>query len=364
MTSLRKVTTTLSLAIVAALSGQAAIAGVDHKQMNSTTQITFVSEDPWQPEDFVNGKTVPATWMPSPVITIDGVEDEAAWAQAPEVEVTLSYGDVDRAWLKAVYTDQEVFIRVRWADSSENREHHPWAWDAGNSTYVPGPQVEDSVMLSFEAGCEWNPSLLGGAIYDFDAWHWMAARSDPLDQAIDLYGNVRSRDTKLPGFYAYPSRVTQQEWELKFTENQAPELHADWSELDRVYIMQPVTKDLWVRATPDGGRHAPAFVEQLPAPVGAPTDGTGTSPQFSPVKLTGEAAEVAASGQWKDGYWTVEFRRDRVTPVKHIYDTMFNRLVQFSVHVFDQVEQLDQSSESQRLFLQFLPPKQELANKP
>ena len=72
----------------------------------------------------------------------------------------------------------------------------------------------------------------------------------------------------------------------------------------------------------------------------------------------------AASGQWKDGYWTVEFRRDRVTPVKHIYDTMFNRLVQFSVHVFDQVEQLDQSSESQRLFLQFLPPKQELANKP
>ena len=353
--------TSLSLAITAAVLSQAAVADVDHQQVNPTTKITYVSDDPWQPDGFVNGTTVPAIWLTSPDIRIDGMDDEVAWSLVPEVEVALKFGTVESAWLKAVYTDEEVFIRVRWADSSENRDHHPWTWDADASAYVPGPQIEDSIMISFEAGCEWNPSLLGGAIYDFDAWHWMAGRSDPVGQAIDLYGNVRARETRLPGFEAYSSRVSEQEWELKFTENQAPNLHAGWSELERVYILQPVTENLWVRAIPDGGKHAPAFVEQLPAPSGEPKEAGQSFPQFSPVKLTGEAAEVRARGQWKDGYWTVEFRRDRVTPVKHIYDTMFNRLVQFSVHVFDQAEQLDQAAESPRLFLQFLPPKQNLA---
>ena len=358
---MRKVTTNLALAITAASLGQAALADVDHRQVNPTTQITYVSNDPWQPEDFVNGTTVPAVWFQDAEISVDGMDDEAAWSVAPEIQAPLRYGPVESVWLKAVYTDEEVFIRVRWADSSENREHHPWTWDASENAYVPGPQVEDSVMLSFEAGCEWNPSLLGGAIYDFDAWHWMAGRSDPVGQAIDLYGNVRGRDTRLPGFEAFPSRVTEKEWELKFTENQAPELHAGWSELDRVYILQPVTEKLWVRAVPDGGKHAPAFVEQLPAPDAAPEDVAVVIPQFSPIKLTGEAAEVAARGQWEDGYWTVEFRRARVTPVKHIYDTIFNRLVQFSVQVFDQAEQLDQAAESTRLFLQFMPPERALA---
>jgi hypothetical protein len=172
---------------------------------------------------------------------------------------------------------------------------------------------------------------------------------------------VQDRDTKLPEFYPYQSRVVEKDWILKFTENQDVSLNADWDEIDRVYMMLPVTEKLWVRAVPDGGKLATPFVEQLPAPASAPGDSSQTSPQFSPVKLTGSAAEVSASGQWQDGYWTVEFRRARVTPVKHIYDTVFNRMVQFSVQVFDHVEGLDQSSESERLFLQFLRPEQNLA---
>ncbi|MHC4221873.1 MAG: hypothetical protein ACYST9_05580, partial [Planctomycetota bacterium] len=58
----------------------------------------------------------------------------------------------------------------------------------------------------------------------------------------------------------------------------------------------------------------------------------------------------------------VEFRRIRETPLRHIEDTIFNRLIQFSVHVFDQAERLDLASESPRLFLQFLPKGQKLVN--
>ena len=164
-------------------------------------------------------------------------------------------------------------------------------------------------------------------------------------------------------FNAYQSRVVENDIILKFTENQDVDLHADWNELDRVYMEQPVDRKLWVRAVPDGGRRAPAFVETKSAPSSVPQDTSKIYPQFSPVKLTGGAAEVAAKGQWKDGYWTVEFRRDRETPDGHLNDTIFNRLVQFSVHVFDQVERLDQASESARLFLQFLPKEQKLVNK-
>jgi hypothetical protein len=335
-------------------------ADVDHKQINEVTRITYVSEDAWQPEGFVNGIPVPAVYLPSADITMDGKDSEPEWQKAIEVIVPLQYGGTEEVMLKAMYTRDEVFIRVRWPDDTENRNHHPWTWDSELERYVEGPEIEDSVLLSFEAGCEWTPSLLGGYIYDFDAWQWMAARSDPLGQALDLYGNVQDREMGNPNFKTYQSRVLQDAWNLKFTENRDVDMVAQWNELDRVYMMQPVTETLHIRAIPDGGPQSPPFIQQLPPPATAPDDKTQVYPQFSPVKLTGSAAEVSARGQWENGFWTVEFRRDRETPVEHIYDTIFNRLIQFSVHVFDQTERVDEVSESPRLFLQFLPEETQL----
>lgn len=334
---------------------------VEHTR-NPARQIITVTDDDWQPDGFVTGQRVLAPWMQTPDVIVDGLDDEAAWSLAEEVEVPLAYGNVERAWLKALYTDDEVFIRVRWQDPREDREHHPWVWDDKQGGYVASSQIEDSVMLSFEAGCEWTPSVLGGYSYDFDAWHWMAARSDPLGQAVDLYGNVRTRDPGGDNFYPHASRIAKKDWLLKFTENVDPNLYSDWNELDRVYMLLPIKTDLWVSAVPDGGLRAPEFEKELPAPVDAPDDLSQVFPQYSPVRLTGSAAEVAAKGHWEDGYWTIEFRRLRYTPVGHIYDTVFNRMVQFSVQVFENAERLDQASESDRLYLQFLPPEQSLAS--
>ena len=351
-----------TLAATAALAfGTTALADVERRKGGGGDIVTVVN-DAWQPEDFVNGTAVPATWHEAPLMMIDGLEAEVEWETAKEVEVPLQYGAVDKAWVKAIYTDDEVFIRVKWADDSENRDHRPWVWNADKNLYEEGPQVEDSVMLSFEAGCEWTPSLLGGYMYDFDAWHWMAARSDPLGQAVDLYGNVQDQAMKIPGFEGYDSRITEDDWILKFTENQDVNLHAGWEQLDRVYMLLPATDKLWVKAVPDGGHQAPPFVEQLPAPNGEPDDPAAFVPQFSPVKLTGGAAEVAAKGRWEDGFWVVEFRRVRHTPAEHIFDTIFNRTVQFSVQVFDGVDRFDEASESGRLFLQFLPAEQRVVS--
>jgi len=351
-----------SLALAAVVVGMPAQAEITHQNTNPALQITQVEGEAWQPEDFVSGVAIPAAYLASEQIAIDGRDIEPEWDKAEEVTVPLQYGSVPEASLKAVYTEKEVFLRVRWPDASADREHHPWVWDAQQQRYVESPEVEDSVLLSFEAGCEWTPSLLGGYLYDFDAWQWMAARSDPLGQAVDLYGNVRAGRTGLSDFTEYASRVQEIEWQMKVIENHDVNPYAPVEDLDRVYIKQPVTRTLQIRAVPDGGSHYPQFAEQVPAPQGKPADPSQKFPQYSPVRLNGGAGEVSAKGHWEDGYWTVEFRRLRLTPAEHVYDTIFNRTVQFSVHVYSGTERMDEVAESPRLYLQFLPPEPKLAN--
>jgi hypothetical protein len=99
---------------------------------------------------------------------------------------------------------------------------------------------------------------------------------------------------------------------------------------------------------------------KLPAPDGPPQGEESSFPSVEAVSLEGAAGEVAAKGHWEDGYWTVEFRRSRVTPDESINDTMFNRLTQFGLYIFDSVERFDEASESERLYLQFAPPETQL----
>jgi hypothetical protein len=353
----KKLYITLMTFIPAMIASLPVQAEVEHRQLNSANAVTYVSNDPWQPENFDNGTVIPAAHILESTIKLDGKDDEPQWNSAEEVTVPLYYGSVEQASLKALYTDDKVFIRVRWADSSKDSEYRPWVWDTAQESYVSGSQVDDSVMLSFEAGCEWSPSFLEGYVYDFDAWQWMAARTDPTGVALDLYGSMQDRDVKSQKFTAYKTRNTEDVWNLKFIDKQVENLYLNWDELDRAYMFQPIVDTVYFRGDPDwdGTRE---FTTTLPAPVGAPENPEQVFPQYSPVKLEGGSAEVAAKGHWENGYWTVEFSRDRLTPARAIYDAVFNRLNQFSVHVFDHTEAIDQSAESGRLFLRFLPEEQ------
>lgn len=339
-----------------------ASAEVNHYDTTWPNLVTFVSNDDWQPENFDNGTAIEVPHIIDAEISLDGKTDEIQWRSASEVTVPLSFGSISEVSLKALYTDKEIFLAVRWPDSTKDSEHHPWAWDADLQSYKEGSQVEDSVMLSFEAGCEWTPSLLSGYVYDFDGWHWLAARSDPLGQALDLYGNTRNREIHNTNFGGHQPRYQEDQWALKFTENRLVDMGADWHELDRMYLKQPAYEQIYVKAVPDG-RHTPPYFELLPPPSTEPVNDGETYTQYKPLRLYGDAGEVSAKGYWEDGYWTVEFRRDLETPVGTIHDTVFNRLVQFSVHVFDHTDQLNEVSESGRLFLKFKTPKQMLVGK-
>jgi hypothetical protein len=127
-------------------------------------------------------------------------------------------------------------------------------------------------------------------------------------------------------------------------------------------MYRPVRLTSWFRTELDGTRVTQA-AEQLPAPQSSPGKSAVSKlfPQFQPVRLEGDAGEIAAKGHWQDGFWTVEFSRDLMTPARTATDTEFTRLTQFSIHVFDRTERIDEGSESQRLFLEFLPEERQLA---
>jgi len=346
--------------IAGSLGSGLAWAEVKHEQLNESNLLVKVKNDDWQPSTglFDNGLNIPATRVKKAGITLDGRATEPNWRKASEIAVPLSFGNVNEAFVQALYTEDEVYIKVRWKDDTENREHHPWVWDKETRGFVEGPQIEDSLVLSFEAHCEWTPSFLSGYSFDFDGWQWLAARSDPLGQAVDIEGNVKTGERLWPLYTPYVSRNDEVTWNVKFLIDYGDGIfHNNWNELDRVYLLQPVDLAVSYRDWPDGNirRQKTQFVEILQPPEATYYNKIKTHPQFNPVVLEGEAGEVKAKGNWENGYWTVEFQRELVTSIGGMDDTTFLRLTQFSIHVYDHVERIDLGSESGRLFLQFIP---------
>ena len=228
----------------------------------------FVRDDPWQPDNFKQGTLIPVTYISGEAMFLDGIDNETAWSTTPEVTVPLSFGSVESAQLKALYTDEDVVLRIRWADATEDRLHHPWVWDEELGNYKEGPQIEDSLMLSFEAGCEWFPSFLVGYDFDFDAWQWKAGRTDPLGQALDLSGSMKDAQL-LINEHAIPPGTMKTNGTSGSLTCQEGILHKPWNELDRQYMIWPVLDTVFYHANLDG-RRGQEFARQLPPPEQPP----------------------------------------------------------------------------------------------
>lgn len=343
-------------------------AEVRHEKINDLNFIAHVTNDPWQPEGFDEALILRAARVEEPP-TIDGVAGDQAWAHAEPLTVRLAYGTVAEATLKAVYTGNEVFLLVTWPDPTRDDQYRPWVWNAALGRYIEGPHVDDGLLLSIEAGCEWVPSLLSGYVFDFDGWLWLAARTDPVGQAVDTSGHVQKRWMPDHGYVRYASRNKTPLWNLKFNDHRPNALTVAWQELNRVYLLQPIVEEVYVSTLPDGSP-PPAYTVRVPAPQvetraaersrspHAATTPEPVVPQYRPVPLTGDAGEVAAKGRWENGRWTVELRRTLVTPARTATDSMFTKVTQFSIYIFDRTERVDEAAESGRLFLQFEPARQ------
>jgi hypothetical protein len=261
--------------------------------------------------------------------TLDGVADEAFWADASEVEIPVENGantDETTVVMRSVYTDDMVYFLVTWEDPTESFLRSPWEMQQ-DSTWV---QLQD-------------PEDEGG---DNNLWYedkiafiWPINNSIPEFEeqgcGIACHRNV-DIDTKPYGlmFLEEEGQIADM-WHWKSVRNV--------NQLDDQYLdHQQYSED-----NPNAGRHsdpndgggytdnlsedgtAPAFMPSGDFPHdGSPgyileSEAVPFDPElFEPgdrlpgiivAEFVGDRGDISAGWVWQDGVWALEFGRPLTT---------------------------------------------------
>lgn len=202
---------------------------------------------------------------------IDGKADDGAWSQAKPF-VTYDPLAKVKLTIRAVYTDDSVFILTTFPDKTENRDHKTQVWMPGQERYRIGTDREDTFVLkwSMEAGPV-DLRVDAEEPYKADIWFWKAHRTDHAGYADDkmhVYSSLQTPKSK-------------------------PIISKNGG---RFYLTRPGDRGKSAYETIIHGDHA----------------GDRTSLYKSRVPQ-GSRADVRAKGKWRDGGWTVEFSRKLAT---------------------------------------------------
>lgn len=202
---------------------------------------------------------------------IDGLAGDPAWENAQEI-ITLDKSSKLPITIKAVYTDTEFFVQVRFPDIDESRTHKSWIWNKGREIYTVGHDREDIII--FKWNMEPDPvdlSIIADNPHHADIWYWKACRTDATGYADDkshLLSQTEERDaTKIV------SRSGKTMYLLRKSD--------DGTSAYRIDLI-----------TDYGGKTLPRYILQQP---------------------TGSRSDVKAKGVWENGTWTIEFRRNFIT---------------------------------------------------
>lgn len=206
---------------------------------------------------------------------IDGSPDDAAWKEAAELRLDAegrggpSKGKKTAVTLRAAVDDQYVYFLLRWQDATEDKTHKSYVWNDEKKAYEAGKDLEDNAALSFPIKGKFTANMLSGEDELWDVWHWKAFRTGPAGYAMDR------------------THV--------FTETK-PEGKA--KEYDTVN-----GKKVWIARPEDKGD---SVTKEHPAPK---EKQASLPPHFEAVKPSGSAGDIQTGHSYKDGWWTVEFRR-------------------------------------------------------
>ena len=259
------------------------------------------------------------------VPVIDGVE-EAAWAAAPETKIAVGQvpeamiatnkekqaGKYAKNWakskpnattevgLKAMYSDDMIFIRAKWADSSQDDQHKPFKWEGSKEggEYLKGKEREDRLAIQWPISGEFNSNMLAEVDAVLDVWQWKAARTNAAGIIHDK-SHIRSTKPLTGKFSTHYSSSGKE-----------------------VYVARPGDGGV----SPYKSNKIDPFEYQGDMVV-----------QYIPVVPdVADAADVQARGIWESGLWTVEIAR-KLDTGNHATDTVFDpsKQTQAAIAVFD-----------------------------
>jgi hypothetical protein len=191
-------------------------------------------------------------------------------------------------------SDTDLYVAARWPDSAADTDFRPWQWRG--SKYRRSKQRDDMFALRFALSGEYNRSMIADANYVVDVWVWSAGRSNRIGSATD-----------------YRHRIS-----LSMIED-APEYETESG------------KTVYIDRLLDDGETGYRTVK----PGKSKTESRVPSVEFAAAR--GSAADVAASGRWRDGHWTLELRRALDTG--HADDVRFfpGQAIRGQIAVFNRV---------------------------
>ena len=130
---------------------------------------------------------------------LDGVADETAWSKAPDTSTEDPVSGIVLT-LKALYTDEDVFLLVSYPGDDESRDHKTMYWDESIETYKTGPSREDTLVFKWSMQIEpVDLTLSSDTPYRADIWYWKANRTDHAGYADDkmhVYETTDSPDAR------------------------------------------------------------------------------------------------------------------------------------------------------------------------
>ncbi len=198
---------------------------------------------------------------PVPLLSVAPQVDgkyEPLWDDCPEVKLERA-GFEDPLTLRAAVNGERLFLILRFPCKSPMTKHKPWVWNAAAQRFAVGPEREDSLCLRL---------LLAerpGAV-SCDVWNWGACRLN--EGAADDLLQVFSLDSPSHALKSVAPDGTPQ------------------------YLV--TTPDEGLR--PWSGNYDVKTLHLNPS-------------RYEPLPPTGSRMDVKCKGEWKDGFWTVEFSR-------------------------------------------------------
>lgn len=220
-----------------------------------------------------NGEVI--QWQASPVEqspVIDGMQD-AVWSKASPVKVVVGEaiggGSPRTVTLRAIYTEDTLYILAQWPDATRSDMRDPYVWNATKNTYERPTRPDDQFALEFPISGQFDRNMLSTEReFEADVWHWKAGRGNPNGWVDDKRHIIR-----------HSSFVGAMEYQLGG--------HAT------VFI-----------ARPNDAGTVPYKVR--PAPVSHSGDVVDS---FEPQKPTGSCADVRGKGVHDGSTWTLEMAR-------------------------------------------------------
>lgn len=254
--------------------------------------------------------------------TINGKDDDSAWGQASEVNLSLPVqagGGPTKATIKAAYDDNNVYFLLKWQDptGTESINKNMLTYNAADGTWTKSGNEDRVYFLfninatDFDTGCavychvgnpDWDnthDSRMGtnNPGETIDVWHWKAHRTNPSGYAEDKHWvDLTNADEILyEGATVLKTRL------------------ADAGDgFDSGNIEAGLPKYMHKN---DPGANADFLLEADAVAFDPNADWSDgdTVAGYVLKEGTGSRADVIAVSTYSDGTWTVEFQRSLIT---------------------------------------------------